>query len=71
MRGHLPKAVKRSHPRELHLKAAHGKVFDVRKLKSVVVKQERPERAAPGFSPAGRAAEALESPAQRRPSCRR
>jgi hypothetical protein len=38
VRRHLPKAVKRSHPRELHLTAAHDKVFDVRKLKSVVVK---------------------------------
>ena len=38
--GHLPKSVKRSHPRELHLKAAHGKVFDVRKLKSKVVKKK-------------------------------
>src|SRR6478736_3008534 len=41
VKGHLPKAVKRSQPRELHLKAAHGKVFDVRKLKSIVVKKER------------------------------
>src|SRR4051812_16760772 len=39
VRGHLPKAVKRSYPRELHLRAAHGKVFDVRKLKSVVVRK--------------------------------
>src|SRR5262249_17927188 len=37
-------------PRELHLTRAHGAVFDVRKLKSIVVKQERPERAGPGES---------------------
>jgi hypothetical protein len=68
VRGHLPKAVKRSQPRELHLKAAHGKVFDVRKLKSRVVRKERPERTAPGFAPAGsRAAEALENPARTAP----
>ena len=48
VRGHLPKAVKRSHPRELHLKAAHGKVFDVRTLKSRVARKDRPERTAPG-----------------------
>jgi hypothetical protein len=60
--------VKHSHPTELHLKAAHGKVFDVRKLKSVVVKKERPERRAPGYAPAGsRAAEALENPARTAP----
>ena len=68
VRGHLPKSVKRSHPRELHLKAAHSKVFDVRKLKSKVVKKERPERTAPGFAPAGsRAAERLENPARTAP----
>jgi hypothetical protein len=68
LRGHLPKAVKRSLPRELHLKAAHSKVFDVRKLKSVVVKKERPERKAPGYAPAGsRVAEALENPARTAP----
>ena len=67
-KGHLPKAVKRSHPRELHLKAAHSKVFDVRKLKSVVVKKERPERTAPGYArPGSRAAEALENPARTAP----
>ena len=72
VRGHLPTANKRSHPRELRLKAAHGKVFDVRKLKSVVAKKERPERTAPGFAPAGsRAAEKLENPAAPRRSCRR
>ena len=68
VRGHLPKAVKHSHPRELHLKAAHSKVFDVRKLKSKVVKKERPERTAPGFAPPGsRAAERLENPARTAP----
>ena len=68
VRGHLPTAIKRSHPRELRLKAAHGKVFDVRKLKSVVAKKERPERTAPGFAPAGsRAAEKLENPTRTAP----
>src|SRR5690349_4642132 len=67
VRGHLPKAVKRSHPRELHLTKAHSKVFDVRKLKSTVVKKERPERRAPGYSPAGRVAERLENPARTAP----
>src|SRR6478735_5389747 len=68
VKGHLPKAVKRSQPRELHLKAAHGKVFDVRKLKSIVVKKERPERTAPGYArPGSRAAEALENPARTAP----
>src|SRR6188472_353187 len=36
VRGHLPKAVKRSRPQQLHLRAAHSKVFDVRRLKSTV-----------------------------------
>jgi carboxypeptidase family protein/Big-like domain-containing protein len=68
VKGHVPKSVKLSHPRELHLTAAHGKVFDVRKLKSTVVKKERPEREAPGFAPAGsRAAERLENPARTAP----
>ncbi|HSS80901.1 MAG TPA: carboxypeptidase regulatory-like domain-containing protein [Gaiellaceae bacterium] len=68
VKGHLPKAVKHSHPRELHLKAAHGKVFDVRKLKSTVVKKERPERTAPGYArPGSRAAEALENPPRTAP----
>ena len=68
VRGHLPKSVKRSHPRELHLKAAHSKVFDVRKLKSKVVKKERPERTAPGYAlPGSRAAERLENPARTAP----
>jgi hypothetical protein len=38
----------RSKPIELHLTKAHGAVFDVRTLKSHVVKLERPEHAAPG-----------------------
>src|SRR3954470_3289149 len=68
VRGHLPKTVTHTHPRELHLKAAHGKVFDVRKLKSAVVKKERPERTAPGYAPAGsRAAERLENPGRSLP----
>jgi hypothetical protein len=68
VKGHLPKAVKRSHPRELHLTKAGSKVFDVRKLKSIVSKKERPERKAPGFAPAGsRAAEQLENPARTAP----
>ena len=68
VRGRLPKVVKRSHPRALRLHAAHGKVFDVRKLKSVVVRKERPERTAPGFAPAGSpAAEALENPTRTAP----
>jgi Carboxypeptidase regulatory-like domain len=49
-KGHLPKAVVRSKPVELHLTRAHGKVFDVRNLHGTVVKRERPERQAPGFS---------------------
>src|SRR5690348_11744126 len=58
VRGHLPKAVKLSHPREFHLTKAHGKVFDVRTLKSKVVRRERPERTPPGFAaPGSRAAE--------------
>ncbi len=48
-KGSLPKAAVRSHPVELHLTRAHGKVFDVRNLHGAVVKQERPERQAPGF----------------------
>ncbi|HXZ57710.1 MAG TPA: carboxypeptidase-like regulatory domain-containing protein, partial [Gaiellaceae bacterium] len=48
--GSLLKGVVRSRPRELHLTRAHGKVFDVRKLQGTVVKQERPERQAPGFT---------------------
>ncbi|HET7555574.1 MAG TPA: carboxypeptidase regulatory-like domain-containing protein [Gaiellaceae bacterium] len=65
VRGHLPRAVERSRPRELHLQAAGSRVFDVRKLKGTVVRKERPERTPPGFAPEGtRAAEALESPAR-------
>jgi hypothetical protein len=65
VRGHLPKAVERSHPRELHLQRAHSSVFDVRTLKSTVVRKERPERTPPGFAPEGtRAAEALDDPAR-------
>jgi carboxypeptidase family protein len=65
VRGHLPRAVKRFRPQQLHLEAAHGKVFDVRKLKGAVVRKERPERIAPGFAPEGTlAAEALERPAR-------
>ena len=36
-----------SNPKALHLTKAGSAVFDVRTLKSVVVKRERPERAAP------------------------
>jgi len=45
------KPVTLTHPAVLHLKAAHAKVFDVRTLKSKVVRRERPERHAPGFEP--------------------
>ncbi len=48
VRGKLNKPTVLSAPTELHLKKAHGAVFDVRTLKSTVVKQERPEHAAPG-----------------------
>ena len=41
-----------SKPNVLHLTKAHGAVFDVRGLKSTVVKQERPEDRAPGENPA-------------------
>ncbi|HSC50007.1 MAG TPA: carboxypeptidase-like regulatory domain-containing protein [Gaiellaceae bacterium] len=65
MRGHLPRAVVRSRPRELHLRAAGSRVFDVRMLKGTVARKERPERTPPGFAPEGtNAAEALESPAR-------
>ena len=37
-----------THPRTFHLTKARSAVFDVRKLRSVVVKRERPERRAPG-----------------------
>jgi hypothetical protein len=49
-KGQLPRTVTRSRPRELHLTRAHDKVFDVRKLKSIVVRRERPEHQAPGFN---------------------
>jgi hypothetical protein len=50
-------AAKRLHatPDELFLRRAHGAVFDVRKLKSTVVKRERPEQEDP-FGPADEAA---------------
>ncbi len=65
VRGHLPRTHRRTRPQTLHLKAAHPKVFDVRKLKSTVVRKERTERTPPGFAPEGtRAAEALENPAR-------
>ncbi len=54
--GTVPKP-SRFHPSVLHLKAAHAAVFDVRKLKSTVVRRERPEHAPPGI------VESEESPA--------
>jgi hypothetical protein len=60
-RGQLPRQVKLA-PHVLRLARAHGAVFDVRKLKGTVVKRERADREAPGFS----APEALEQ-AQRAP----
>jgi hypothetical protein len=47
-RGKLPQPAVLSNPRELQLTKAGGAVFDVRALHGTVVKQERPERAAPG-----------------------
>jgi hypothetical protein len=47
-RGQLKKPVVISKPTELHLNKAHGAVFDVRALKSTVVRRERPEHPAPG-----------------------
>src|SRR5262249_43854695 len=41
--GHRPNPTVVSHPRTLHLQKARSAVFDVRKLKSTVVKRERPE----------------------------
>ncbi len=64
VRGHLPRAVERSRPRQLHLTAAHSKVFDVRTLKGAVVRKERPDRIAPGFALEGTRAEKLEAPAR-------
>src|SRR4051812_11918687 len=40
-------------PRQHFLKRAHGAVFNVRNLKSVVVKQERPEDEDPSGPPGG------------------
>src|SRR4051794_16015104 len=60
--GRQPPAV-RLVPHGLRLTKARSAVFDVRRLKGVVVKRERPEREAPGFS----ASEALEATAQREP----
>jgi len=48
-KGKLPKPFALTNPTVLHLTRAHSAVFDVRKLKSVIVKRERPERQAPGF----------------------
>jgi Carboxypeptidase regulatory-like domain len=45
--GNLKKPQVLSKPTELYLRKAHSAVFDVRKLKSTVVKRERPERTAP------------------------
>ena len=61
--GHLPRSVKLARPHVLRLTRAHGRVFDVRRLKGTVVKRERLDREAPGFS----ASEALEATAQRAP----
>ena len=64
--GQLPRQVKLA-PHVLRLTRAHGAVFDVRKLKGTVVKRERADREAPGFS----APEALERRrSARRSSCR-
>src|SRR5439155_23775978 len=54
-KGHQPKRTVR-HPRELFLKKAHSKVFDVRKLRGKVVKRERPEVGQPLSEHAGNAA---------------
>ena len=45
--GHPPKPTRFSKPTLLHLKKAHSAVFDVRKLKSTVVKIERAEDGGP------------------------
>jgi hypothetical protein len=47
-KGRLEKAVRLTKPAELHLRKAHGAVFDVRALKGTVVKRERAEHPAPG-----------------------
>jgi hypothetical protein len=52
----LKNPVVRTNPTELHLRKAHGAVFDVRTLKSTVVKKERPEHQAPGEVGEGREA---------------
>ena len=54
-KGHQPKRTVR-HPRELFLKKAHSKVFDVRKLRGKVVKRERPEVGVPLSEREGNAA---------------
>src|SRR5580765_7546231 len=56
VKGALKKPIALSKPTELHLRKAHGAVFDVRTLKSTVVKKERPERPAPGQAGEGREA---------------
>src|SRR4051794_28481863 len=43
----LPKPGVVSKPTVLHLRKAHGAVFDARKLKGTVVKRERPEEGQP------------------------
>src|SRR6266508_1693915 len=64
VRGKLPKRAVRSSPSELRLRKAQGAVIDVRTLKSVVVKRERPEHRAPGVArEAGEAATANPSAA--------
>ena len=64
VRGKLPKRAVRSSPSVLRLRKAQGAVMDVRTLKSVVVKRERPEHRAPGVArEAGEAATANPSAA--------
>ena len=45
---HLPPSRRLKNPTEQHLKKARGAVFDVRNLRSTVIKKERPEHPAPG-----------------------
>ena len=59
-RGNLPKAVVRSRPTVLHLQKAHGAVFDVRRLRSMVVRRESPVVRSP--SEAGRGSTSSVSP---------
>jgi Carboxypeptidase regulatory-like domain len=71
--GHLPKPTRFSKPTLLHLKKAHSAVFDVRKLKSTVVKVERaedggPNGAADTDSDADSASAVTELPAKASPS---